>query len=268
MKILFFLSLLIPCFLFSQEANTRATLELEQSNFKAGEITLNFKLYDQKLKKYLRPEHLEIVHEKKLHSFVYDRALEGFQHIHPEFKRGIWTLTFNIEKNGVYFFWVQGATLEYPEEFKSSALMEVSGGTEENTWPATLVENRTGCDAESCISLSGEPLWVDREVMPTVNFFRTDNTSPVLGIFLGEKAHAIVTNNGGNTLAHVHPMDHGVENQLMLHMHFEDSGMHRIWVQFIDHDILRTVPLQVEVFERGTLKDFLEPTEECISSVN
>lgn len=235
----------------AHEETDRVSIELETADFSAGTVQLRFKLFDNILKHYVRPENLEIVHEKKLHAFLYDRALEEFQHVHPHFERGIWHLDIEINRNGIYSFWIQGTTADRPVQFRAKAMVTITDGADENSWPAVLTENRAGCDGESCLELSGEKLWAKREVMPNILFSRTDGAATELGWYLGERAHAVVTDVDGNDLIHVHPTDHGAEGQLMLHMMFPAKGMYKIWVQFLDHEVLRTIPITVEVFERA-----------------
>ena len=55
----------------------------------------------------------------------------------------------------------------------------------------------------------------------------------------------------GDALIHVHPMDMGDDDpsKIMVHFAFPAAGMYRLWVQFIDHGDLKTVPLAVKVAE-------------------
>lgn len=48
-------------------------------------------------------------------------------------------------------------------------------------------------------------------------------------------------------MIHVHPMDHGVKNRLMLHAEFKVAGNYRMWIQFIDAGELKTIPIAVTV---------------------
>jgi hypothetical protein len=60
-------------------------------------------------------------------------------------------------------------------------------------------------------------------------------------------AHVVAVPSDGTWLLHVHPMDHGVPNQLMLHMEFPLAGDYRIWIQVVNGGALRVIPLSVTV---------------------
>jgi len=53
--------------------------------------------------------------------------------------------------------------------------------------------------------------------------------------------------SAGDSLIHVHPMSTGKPDELMVHAQLPKTGDYRLWVQFIDGNILRVVPLSVTV---------------------
>ena len=46
---------------------------------------------------------------------------------------------------------------------------------------------------------------------------------------------------------HVHPMEGSDANSGMLHATFPSAGDYRVWIQLIDHGVLKTIPLSVTV---------------------
>ena len=76
---------------------------------------------------------------------------------------------------------------------------------------------------------------------------RTDGSTTQLTPYLGAFAHIIATPKDGDSLIHVHPIGTGPA-QGMIHATFPAAGEYRLWVQFIDGGILKTIPLSVEVF--------------------
>src|SRR5579859_2138303 len=124
----------------------------------AGKISLQFQLLDTKSKDkdLITPEKLNVVHEKKIHMFIFDPALEVFEHVHPEFKNDLWQVDVELKTNGKYWVWVQGELSADEEEFTSSSRLVVKGGEKENPSPPILKENRTGKDGNSVATLSNE----------------------------------------------------------------------------------------------------------------
>jgi hypothetical protein len=217
----------------------------------AGKNTLSFLLYDEKLKKMLTDADIAITHTQKVHMFVTDKAHGEFHHLHPTYneKTQMWTTEANLPVNGEYSVWTQGKLAADGDEFTSvgEEPVFVWKGKRENPVPTQLNDVRVGTEGISVVKLSGGRLVATKMVMLDLDFTRNDGTQPKLGTFLGEKAHVIGIHLDSKSLIHTHPMDHGVPNQLMLHAVFPREGDYRLWVQFIDGDILRTIPLSVKV---------------------
>lgn len=217
-----------------------------QGRISAGSVTYTFEMVDNKLRTVVGEQDLDITHEKKLHLFVFDEALKEFQHVHPAFEGGKWTLPLQFKVNGKYWIWAQGQLHDGGEEFAASARLEIVGGQPANS-PAELGNQRSGADGISLLSLSNETLHAGQMAMLDLKFSRADGSSPQITPWLGAPAHVVAVSSDGDSLSHVHPMDHGVRNQLMLHVIFAAAGDYRLWVQFIDGGLLRTVPLSLTV---------------------
>lgn len=264
-----------PIHLFAHDGE-EARVEFELNNegsLQAGPVTLNFQLLDMKLREAITDQSLEVVHEKLIHMFIFDPALKAFYHVHPKFDGNQWSVSkdiddksdLNIKVSGSYWLWVQGTLKKTPtadgEEFSASTRLEIVGGEPANPVPPTLGEVRSGTDGISVASLSKEPFRAKHMVMATLTISRTDTSKPNLTPFLGANAHVIGVLSDGDTLIHVHPMDHMNHgghgehgghhdpnpNALMLHFNFPEAGEYRLWVQFVDDGILRTIPLSVVV---------------------
>lgn len=76
---------------------------------------------------------------------------------------------------------------------------------------------------------------------------RSDGLTPIMAPYLGALAHVIATPTAGDELIHVHPMEGEQPNTGMIHATFPAGGEYRLWVQFIEHDDLKTIPLSVIV---------------------
>lgn len=230
------------------ESEARVEIELESSSrITAGKSQLSFQLVDTKLNQTLGDAELSISHEKKLHVFLYDAALKEFSHLHPEFDGVLWTTEIKLPVNGDYFLWAQGEISSDGSEFSTFVKLEVLGGA--NAWPTppTLTEQQIGSDDISRVTLGTKSLRAGRMAMLDMKFDRTDGSTAKLSPYLGALAHVVATPNDGDTLIHVHPMNGAKPNEGMLHVTFPSAGLYRLWVQFLDDGIVRTIPLAVRV---------------------
>jgi hypothetical protein len=240
-----------PLYLFAHGDESRVEMELESASLvKAGEVRLEFQLFDLKTKTALTDKNLNVVHEKLLHMFIFDPALEEFQHVHPQYNGSSW-VTENekpiLSVNGNYWVWVQGELYSDKEEFTSNVRLKVTDGKEAHALPPVLGNVREKSDKNSIAKLSPEKLRAGKMLMPTITLSRNDGSKPNLTPFLGAMVHVIATPSDGDSLIHVHPMDHGKPNEFMLHVAFPAEGEYRLWIQFVDDGVLRTVPLSVVV---------------------
>lgn len=234
-----------------EDVNGRIDIQLLSSNhFEVGKTTFYFQLHDKIEKKEITDKSLNVVHEKLLHLFIFDKGLGEFQHLHPEYKENKWVTEASFSKSGDYLIWTQGQLSDDLLDFVSNYSITVSGGSEANIVPPVLKDIREGEDGLSIVKMTNLRFVKNMVAQPNINFFRKDGTSPSLENYLGAKAHVVVTPVDADSLIHTHPMDHDVPNQLMLHMTFPEAGFFRLWIQFIDGGQLRVVPLSVQVFEK------------------
>lgn len=243
----FLLGLCTPFTTLAHEEESRVAIELETSSqVSAGKVSVEFQLVDTKEKTVLGSADLNVTHEKSLHVLAYDSALKEFRHVHPEFDGNLWKVDLDLSTNGSYFFWAQGQLASDSEEFSTFTRLNVSGGSP--AWPApALTEIRTGKETGSVATLSNQKLRAGKMAMLTLKFTREDGSSASIAPYLGAFAHVVATPDDGDSLVHVHPMDGNKPNEGMLHVTFARAGFYRVWVQFIDGDTLKVIPLSVEV---------------------
>lgn len=234
-------------FAFAHGDESRVAIELESpAQISAGATVVSFQLVDTKLNKVLTPADLNVGHEKKLHLVAYDPALKEFQHVHPEFNGKVWHVDMNFAVDGNYFVWAQGELSVDSEEFDSFERIDVTGGQSE--WPISVLGDvRSGTLTGSIATLSNQKLRAGTMAMLTLRFTKSDGTAADITPYLGAFAHLIATPIDGDSLIHVHPMNGGLPNEGMVHVTFPEVGDYRIWVQFVDAGVLKTVPLSVTV---------------------
>ncbi|MDR3608730.1 MAG: hypothetical protein P4M08_15305 [Oligoflexia bacterium] len=196
-------------------------------------------------------DNLAVLHEKKLHLFLFDPSLQEFRHEHPVFdsSSSTWHVSSTLNTSGNYWVWVQGELADTQQEFTASSRLDIEGGDPALPPASFLGDVRTGVDGISQVTVSNNKITAAHMTMLTVTMSRTDGSQPDLAPYLGAPAHVVAVPIDGSSLIHVHPMAMGGANstQMMLHTEFPNPGDYRLWVQFLDGGILRTVPLSVTV---------------------
>ncbi len=226
-------------------------IEISSSNpVIAGKSTLTFQMVNTDTKQLVTDKDLNISHQKILHMVIYDPSLREFQHIHPQFTGSAdatWTVDATFTVNGYYWVWAQGELATGSVEFSAPARLSVISG--KPAWPAppNLSDIRKGDDSGSVITLSNTTLTAGKQAMLNMIFSRKNGSQPQLSPYLGDIAHVIAASSDGDSLEHVHPMAGSTPTTAMLHVTFPEAGYYKLWVQFIDGGVLKTVPLSVQV---------------------
>jgi hypothetical protein len=212
----------------------------------SGAVQIAFDLMDMKTNNLVASANLAHSNEKILHFIIFDSALKEFQHIHPEYQGGSWTVPAVFNVDGNYFLFAEGVLAADGTDFLSSGNLTITGGGLANPTPPMLTETRSATIGNSIVTLSEEMIASASPVQLTLKYSRTDGTEPVLSDYLGSKAHAIITPSDGRTLIHGHPVQKSA-TELTLHTTFPSRGMYRVWIQFIDAGVLKRADLAVEV---------------------
>lgn len=221
-------------------------IESTQSNVPASEkLSYSFNLVDDKTTNSISDKDLIETHTKILHLVVYDASLNEFNHVHPEFNGASWDVELNLLVSGSYIVWAQGKTLN-GKEFSVSRSLFVENGEPEIA-VASLGDVRVGTDGTTQVELANTKLKAGKMAMIDFMVTRTDGSVPSLSPYLGAFAHVIATQLNGNDLIHVHPMEGNDANMGMLHATFPLAGEYRLWIQFVDNGVLKTIPLSVVV---------------------
>jgi hypothetical protein len=235
------------CSVFAHiEAENRISLRPQSSAaISAGSFSYQFQLFDQQKQKNITAADLKETHTKLLHLIIFDASLNEFQHVHPENTNNLWSVPLEFARNGTYFVWAQGE-LKDGTDFSTYGKAQVIKG--KPAWDIKpLGDRRVGEDRSTVVSL--DPVKLHASQMAMINFkvTRNDGQSPAMSPYLGALAHVIATAPDGKSLIHVHPMGGSEPNTGMIHTTFPVMGDYRIWIQFNDHDTLKTIPLSVHV---------------------
>lgn len=237
--------LLLSTAALADEGHGTVSLKIESSKtINAGKSEVAIKLFDSKRNKNVTDADLEVVHEKKIHMLVFDRSLTQFFHVHPEFKANSWKVNTDIPTNGKYRVYIEGKQ-RTSGEFTASNFIQVKEGNAEIAPPNNVTPQKSGKQGESVVTLSGDTFSTTQDSHIRLTFSRTDGQRPKITNYLGAKAHVVITPVDGSELLHVHPMEEGSDIALGLHTRFKKAGDYRMWIEFIDHGVKRTIPLWV-----------------------
>ena len=248
----FLLSVITLALNFSAQAATPPTARVSiqpeiQGNYQAGTFEYKFQLLDHESNQSVRDQDLNLSHTKKIHLIAYDESLQEFNHVHPTFDGLTWNVVLNLPVDGSYFVWAQGELLDGTafSTFVNGNL--INGAPKNSTLP--LGDVRNASDKETVFEMAKSKIRAGKMVMLNFKVSRTDGVTPIMAPYLGAFAHVIATPASGNELIHVHPMQGNEPNSGMIHATFPKEGTYRLWVQFIEHDELKTIPLSVVVFK-------------------
>lgn len=246
MKLAFTLApIFLSTFALADAGHGTVSLKIESGKtINAGKSEVSFKIFDSKRNKSVTDADLEVVHEKKVHMLVFDRSLTQFFHIHPEFKSNSWKVNAEIPTNGKYHIYLEGKQ-KTSGEFTAHDVIQVKGGSPELPAANNITPQKSGTSGESVVTLSGDTFSTTQDSHIRLTFSRTDGQRAKITNYLGAKAHVVVTPLDGSELLHVHPMEEGSDIALGLHTRFKKAGDYRMWIEFIDHGVKRTVPLWI-----------------------
>lgn len=228
------------------DGESRISIEPEnQGAYSAGTFKYVFQLFDDSTNKAVGDKDLVETHTKILHLIAYDPSRNEFNHVHPVFDGKDWSVDLTLLSNSNYFVWAQGQ-LQDGTEFSTFAKAQVVNG--QPALPITpLGDVRKATDQLTTIELDNTRLQAGKMAMITYTVTREDGQEAQITPYLGAPAHVIAVSPDGDELIHVHPMDGATPNSGMIHAIFPTEGDYRVWVQLLDHDVLKTIALSVTV---------------------
>lgn len=194
------------------------------------------------------------LHERRMHLIIVRRDGTRFRHLHPEMDAaGTWSVPVRFGAPGVYRafadFSVEG------EQHTLAGDLFVSGGEFESQ-PFPAPQEVDEADGYSVHLEAGEPVAGE----PTsLRFAVSEDSRPVhdLRPYLGAKGHLVALREGDLAFLHVHPEEghgdeaaHGHEagaEEIAFEATFPTAGRYRLYLQFKQADIVRTVEFTVVV---------------------
>lgn len=235
----------------SKLAGTRIDLQ-NSNNLKPGEVTLAFKMFGLDAHEF-GPDDLNIAHEKLMHLIVVRDDATGFQHVHPEYQNGRWTVKTNIPQQGAYNMYVDVSPKEEAETILRVPLT-IGGKTAQAQFPA-ISQNMTVTQDGMQVKLSVNSSFKTKE-HSKLQFMLTRNGQPVAQIepYLGAFGHVVVLRHGDpDDYLHAHPVTETkpTNGQVEFESEFPSKGTYTIYAQFQVSGKVMTFPITLSVNEEG-----------------
>lgn len=232
-------------------AGTRIDLQ-NATNLKPGEVTLAFKLYGVDAHEF-GPNELNIVHEKLMHLVLLRDDATNFQHVHPEYKDGRWTVKTTIANQGLYQMYVDiEPTEERPITLRVP--LTIGGSTQQPQFPSVSTDiSATAGGLQATLQLAS-PLKTKEHT--NLTFALTQNGKPVSQIdpYLGAFGHVVVLRHGdADDYLHGHPITETkpTDGKILFELEFPIKGTYTIFAQFSINGQVKTFPITVLVDSEG-----------------
>lgn len=193
---------------------------------------------------------LDTEHEKKIHLILVSEDLSWFDHIHPEYQAdGSYVVRQTFPHGGRFILYADYKPTGSTHQLEKIELQVDGKQLAPKTFPAAKTTATSGdytvsLKPDGPAFLSHEGIHFDGVVTKKGKAFEVND----LQSYLGAKGHMVGIHTQSKAYIHLHPE---VENgQLHFHTTFPESGMYRVWLQFMAEDKLHTVDFSVQV-EKG-----------------
>lgn len=219
---------------------------VKNSTFKPGNQTLSFELYGSDSDAWSDKD-LKVAHEKKMHFIIISNDFSNYQHVHPEFKDGLWQVNLNLTSTTGYQSYVD---VESKEDGAEVLRFPIVVGTP--TAGAKVSQNETALTKDGVsvkmIAQNGFVSGKENEVEFTVS---KNGTTVTPENYLGAKGHVVALGDDPNTFIHGHPNEDG-DNDIHFTFSFSKAGTYTLFAQFQVGSVVRTYPFTILVKEGAT----------------
>jgi len=232
-------------------AGTRIDLQ-NASNLKPGEVTLAFKLFGADAHEF-GPDDLKVAHEKLIHLILLRDDVTGFQHVHPEYKDGRWTVEATIANQGLYQMYVD---IEPKEEdpITLRVPLTIGGATQHSQFPSVSANMSAMTSGIQATLQTASELKTKEHV--NLTFVLTQNGKPITQIdpYLGAFGHVVILRHGDpDDFIHGHPITETkpTDGKVVFESEFPIKGTYTIFAQFSINGQVRTFPITASVDSDG-----------------
>lgn len=235
----------------AKAAGTRVDLK-NRNAFKPGDIDISFKLYGEDSHPFGSAD-LKVEHDKKMHLILVRDDMTQFQHIHPEFKDGLWSVKTNISKQGTYQMYIDITPIE-----ETASVLRVPitvGGETVDTASPQPNDEYSAIDAGYKAVLIADQPFRTKE-LEKWTFYVTKNGQPVKDIqpYLAAFGHVVeLRHTDADDFFHVHPVTETkpTDGNVVFEGTFPTKGRYTLYAQFNIGGTVYTFPITVDVSEEG-----------------
>lgn len=237
-------------------AGTRVILK--NSAIKSGNQIISFDLYGKDGDKWSDKD-LKVAHEKKMHFIMASSDFSDYQHLHPEFKDGLWQVAVVFKNNTAYQAYVD---IDSSEDGTEILRLPINVGTTQSVSKVSQQNKsltKDGIEVKLDIDSS---LVVGKE--NAVVFTISKNGKNIIPQnYLGAKGHVVALGEDPDTFIHGHPDEHG-DDEIHFAFTFAKAGMYTLFAQFQVDDVVRTYPFTVTVSGSTTTIDESKPHTDAV----
>jgi hypothetical protein len=180
-------------------------------------------------------------HERPLHLIAVRRDFAGFQHLHPEFSDGTWSVGLDREQPGTYRVFADFLPAGESEQVTLGADLFVPGGFA----PQPLPEPSRTAEVDGyTVTLAGDALAGDAS---DLSFTISRDGAPVTDLqpYLGAYGHLVVLREGDLAYLHAHPEDGPAGPEVAFSAHLPTDGSYRLFLDFQHDGVVRTAEFTV-----------------------
>ena len=234
-------------------AGTRIVLDNKDS-LKPGKVNFSFKLFGIDKDEFTDKD-LKVAHEKKMHFIFVRDDMTGYQHIHPQYINGKWTVTTEINDGGSYNLYVDIA----PNEETPVVLrvpVQIGGTTVTKNFPKPNGKMNTISGVYTGTLTTNTSLKTNQEIKLSIALTKDGKVVTEINQYLGAFGHLVILNHSNpNDFIHAHPLTETKPTNGVVEFmaKFPTKGTYTLYGQFnIDGSIV-TLPITVVIKEDGSV---------------
>lgn len=209
---------------------------------------LKFNIYDEKGAE-IKPDYLKIEHEQKVHFILASANLKEYQHLHPEYKNGVWNVSANMPTPGTYYAYVNIVPIKGGPVVLRSDLIVREPTKGEIKYPGLTPDLFAITDGyKAQLEINGAETLDEKRL----TFALTRDGAAVSDIkpYLGAFGHVILLRHGTpDTLVHLHPYftTDETKGSLVFWAHVSKPGRYTAFAEFKINERIRLFPLTFDV---------------------
>lgn len=223
-----------------------------KDSLKPGKVNFSFKLFGINKDEFTDAD-LKIAHEKKMHFIFVRDDMTGYQHIHPQYINGKWTVTTDIKDEGNYHLYVDIA----PNEESPVVLrlpIQIGGTTKTKNFPTPNQKMNITSGVYTATLTTNTSLKTNQEIQLSIALTQKGKVVTDINQYLGAFGHLVILNhNNPNDFIHAHPLTEikPTNGVVEFMAKFPVKGTYTLYGQFTIDGSVVTLPITLAIKEEG-----------------